>query len=140
MSDRDVLTHFEGEYADAYESGREAGRAEGYKAGRADERARIRRPKPNPITSRDDYEKGYRAGYATGRNRAHADMGEDPPPRQRKYAFPDLAIDGSFTTPEKNHHKVYVAGRMWAKRNAPSRRFRCRPDNATGGTIVIRWR
>jgi hypothetical protein len=101
----------------AESAGFKKGYREGVAVGRKQRRARV---------DTDDYWRGYRAGFATGRARARVDMGEERPDQGRpaKYPWSSLKIGDTFVTPETNTKNIMTAGYVWAKRNAPGRKFR----------------
>jgi hypothetical protein len=77
-----------------------------------------------------EYRRGYSAGYAAGRDTAVRHL-EDPggdQPRLGKYGFVTLKV-GALKVIEGTTDTVacYHAGRKWAQRHAPSRRFAIHP-------------
>lgn len=84
-----------------------------------------------------EYERGYAAGYKAGRRSALAEFDTGAPPRRPSlYQFDQFEVGQVRTFDEPSTVKVYNAARKWAQRNAPSRRFACRPAN--GKTKVTR--
>ena len=121
---------------DAYDEGYQSGMEIGLQRGIAIGLKRASKRGPHKPQS-SDYRRGYIAGHAAGRNRAFREMeNSDAKPRPEKYAFHTLAVNQTKIVGEKLSLKVYHAGRAWARRNAPSRKFSVKPTDQ--GTTITR--
>ncbi|KKL96205.1 hypothetical protein LCGC14_1846830 [marine sediment metagenome] len=83
--------------------------------------------------------KAYRKGRDDERNKwiRKQEAGAPRLGRPPKYDFSSLKVGGTLFTSETKGRRVYMAARKWAQKNAPSRKFRVRPDG--DGTLITRW-